>query len=99
MGGGGERMPRGGMGGMGANGMDFAHMAMPELKLKDLLDNLEDLEKVSKGEEIEAMKSGMQNGGVSDGEGTQFKITPKMRQMIVRVKNKVLGRVSCQTGW
>ena len=79
MGGGRERMPHMPGGGMGANGMDFEHMAMPELKLKDLLDNLEDLEKVSRGEEIDAMRGGMSNGGgVGAGDGTQFKITPKI---------------------
>ena len=96
---GGEQMPHMPGGGMGGNGpMDFSHMAMPELKLKDLLDNLSDLEKVSNGEEIDMMKKGMRGGGMGDG-AEMMKMTPKMRQMIQKVKRKVLGKVSCQTGW
>ena len=96
---GGERMPHMPGGGMGGNGqMDFSHMAMPELKLKDLLDNLEDLEKVSRGEDIDMMKNGMRGGGMEQG-GEMMKMTPTMRRMIQKVKRRVLGKVSCQTGW
>ena len=91
-------MPGGGMGGMGD--MDFSHMAMPELKLKDLLENLSDLEKVSNGEQIDMMKNGMRGGGPEMGnDGEMMRITPKMMKMIRKVKRRVLGKVSCETGW